>query len=231
MATDDDPPEPPDVDEDAEGAGVLSPEELDILEDENVYQIEDGRFVIRADDGPDVPVDDDEDLPIEPVGNGENDPADDPVLDAEPDPDPDESTAPTADSSTTDSPSNPLEAGGLELDQDDLYDLLESYVSARDANYGFHITAKFEDRVDRRVVFTNDVVTSFGSLVSWYAQHAGDDTPVEDVLGILLVEMDLPVRYPTSTLERYLEAHDLDAEDSIGELLDVVRERGFRFPH
>lgn len=194
---DDEPTDSADVD----AAPVLSPEELDILEDDHVYQIEDGRFVIRSDDAPEGSLDDEreEDLPLDTLA------ADD---------------------------ESPAAAGTeVELDRDDLFDLLETYVDSVDARYGFHVTAKFEGEVDQRAVFTNDVVTAFDSLVSWYAHHAGGETPVEDVLGILLVEMDLPVRYPASTLRRYLDVHDLGPEDSIADLLAVLDDRGFRFPH
>lgn len=227
MPPDEDLPEPPESEEDSDSAGVLSPEELDILEDENVYQLDEGRFVIRADDGPDIPFDEEDDIPVEPMENGEEKADEAAALSAEVE----EAAVDSDVSADSVTPEPAREGRDLELDKEDLYDLLASYVSTVDARYGFQITAKFGDEVERRVVFTNDVVTAFNSLVAWYAQHAGDDTPVEDVLGILLVEMDLPVRYPTRTLERYLEAHDLDAEDSIGDLLEVVQERGFRFPH
>jgi hypothetical protein len=68
------------------------------------------------------------------------------------------------------------------------------------------------------------VVTSFESLLIWYAQHVGGGTPVEDVLGILLAESSVSVRYPVGVLTGLLKRYELDREDSIGQLLDAVAE-------
>ena len=99
---------------------------------------------------------------------------------------------------------------------------LEDHFREVDAQYGFHATAKFDDGVSRHQVVSNDVVTSFESLLIWYAQHVGGGTPVEDVLGILLAESSVSVRYPVRTLTGLLKRYDLDRDDSIGDLIDAV---------
>jgi hypothetical protein len=99
---------------------------------------------------------------------------------------------------------------------------LEDYLRTVDAQYGFHVTAKFDDGVSRHQVVSNDVVTSFESLLIWYAQHVGGGTPVEDVLGILLAESNVSVRYPVRTLTGLLKRYDLDRADSIDDLIDAV---------
>jgi hypothetical protein len=99
---------------------------------------------------------------------------------------------------------------------------LEDHFRELDAQYGFHATAKFDDGVSRHRIVSNDVVTSFESLLLWYAQHVGGGTPVEDVLGILLAESNVSVRYPVATLAGLLDRYDLDREDSVGDLLDAV---------
>lgn len=101
---------------------------------------------------------------------------------------------------------------------------LEDHLREVDAQYGFHATAKFDDGVSRHQVVSNDVVTSFESLLIWYAQHVGGGTPVEEVLGILLAESSVSVRYPVRTLTGLLKRYDLDREDSIGDLIDAVSE-------
>ena len=53
---------------------------------------------------------------------------------------------------------------------------------------------------------SNDVVTVFESLVLWYGQQIDNTTPVEEVLGILLVEANAPVRYPATSLQHLAEA-------------------------
>ncbi|WP_435067251.1 DUF7500 family protein [Haloplanus sp. C73] len=99
---------------------------------------------------------------------------------------------------------------------------LEDHLREVDAQYGFHATAKFDDGVSRHQVVSNDVVTSFESLMIWYAQHVGRGTPVEEVLGILLAESSVSVRYPVRTLTGLLKRYDLDREDSIDDLIEAV---------
>ncbi|AXG06852.1 hypothetical protein DU500_10655 [Haloplanus rubicundus] len=109
-----------------------------------------------------------------------------------------------------------------EITEMDVNAWLEDYFREADAQYGFHATAKFDDGVSRHQVVSNDVVTSFESLLIWYAQHVGGGTPVEDVLGILLAESSVSVRYPVRTLTGLLKRYDLDRDDSIGDLLEAV---------
>lgn len=109
-----------------------------------------------------------------------------------------------------------------EITEMDVNAWLEDHFREVDAQYGFHATAKFDDGVSRHQVVSNDVVTSFESLLIWYAQHVGGGTPVEDVLGILLAESSVSVRYPVRTLTGLLKRYDLDRDDSIGDLIDAV---------
>lgn len=109
-----------------------------------------------------------------------------------------------------------------EITEMDVNAWLEDHFRSIDAQYGFHATAKFDDGVSRHQVVSNDVVTSFESLLIWYAQHVGGGTPVEDVLGILLAESNVSVRYPVRTLTGLLGRYDLDRDDTIGDLIDAV---------
>ncbi|GAB3318220.1 hypothetical protein EI982_06630 [Haloplanus rallus] len=109
-----------------------------------------------------------------------------------------------------------------ELTEMDVNRWLEDHFRGIDAQYGFHATAKFDDGVSRHQVVSNDVVTSFESLLIWYAQHVGGGTPVEEVLGILLAESNVSVRYPVGTLTGLLKRYELDREDSIGDLIEAV---------
>lgn len=181
----DDPPTDPD-------GTVLSPEELDITEDQRVHQLEDGRFLISGEDGP----------PAQPV-----DPAD-VTLDQSP-------------------PESPAEA----LDADAVHDWLAERLAAADSRYGFDITAVFEGSVVRQELFSNDVITTFENLLVWYAQHVGGDTPVEDVLGILVAQSTTPIRLPPNAVAAITRAYGVDDEDTIADLHEVVhREGGLRFP-
>lgn len=109
-----------------------------------------------------------------------------------------------------------------EITEMDVNAWLEDHFRNVDAQYGFHATAKFDDGVSRHQVVSNDVVTSFESLLIWYAQHVGGGTPVEDVLGILLAEANVSVRYPVRTLTGLLKRYDLDRDNSIGDLIEAV---------
>jgi hypothetical protein len=71
---------------------------------------------------------------------------------------------------------------------------------------------------------SNDVVTIFESLVLWYAQQVDSDTPVEEILGILLMEANVPVRYPPESLKSLVKSAGLGPEDTIADLLARVDE-------
>lgn len=182
---------PPEQDDspDPEEGSVLSPEELDITEDERVEELEQGRYVISSEEEDPEPID---------------------VADAS---EPDGAGAPA------------------DLTESDVHAWLEDHVSGTGSQYGFDITALFEGSVDRRELFSNDVATSFESLLIWYAQHVGDDTPVEEVVGILLMEANVQVEYPAGAIRELVSRYDLDRDDSIADLIDAVdREGSVRFP-
>jgi hypothetical protein len=71
---------------------------------------------------------------------------------------------------------------------------------------------------------SNDVVTVFESLLLWYAQQVDENTPVEEVLGILLMESNVPVRYPPESIHALVKSSGLEPDDSIAELLAAIRE-------
>lgn len=182
---------PPDEDESDANEEVLTPEELDITDDDRVAEIEEGRYVISSDaSSPSV-----------------SDP------DTEDDVPADGSPEPTA------------------LTDEAVRGWLCETVGSADARYGFDVTAKFGDSVERQELFSNDVVTTFENLLVWYAQHVGGDTPVEEALGILLMESNVPVRYPAATVHGLVSACGLDRGSSIGDLLDTLDDAdGVRFP-
>lgn len=172
---DDDPPG------DDEGA-VLSPDELDITEDEHVAELDDGRYLISPDE-PAEPAD----IPGDEAGAA-----------------PDAAT---------------LDAAAVE-------EWLDDHVRDTGAEFGFHITATFEGAVAHQELYSDDVVTTFESLLTWYAQHVSRETPVEEVLAILLLESNVPVRFPPEIVEAVVEEEGLTAEDSVAALVSAVRESG-----
>jgi hypothetical protein len=172
---------------------VITEEELDLTRHDNVSELDDGRYLVST-------------------GESMSDEAAERRADAidARNARPDE----TADEST--------EASDPEITEMDVNRWLDEHFRGIDAQYGFHATAKFDGGVSRHQVVSNDVVTSFESLLIWYAQHVGGGTPVEEVLGILLAESNVSVRYPVGTLTGLLKRYDLDREDSIGDLIDAV---------
>lgn len=180
---------------DPDDGPILSPDELDISDDEHVAEIDDGRYVVSPGD------------PISDVPSVENDgPAD-----------------AAADSRTPEPEPEPV------IDERAVHDFLAEQFEESGSRYGFDITATFDGSIQQRQMVSNDVVTIFESLVLWYAQQIDGKTPVEEVLGILLMEANVPVRYPPASLQRLLESTDLSPDDSIADLIAAVgNEDGFR---
>jgi hypothetical protein len=178
---------------DADEGAVLSPEELDFTDAQNVAELEEGRYLVSPDASAE---------PGDAAPEGEG---------AVPDATPAEDSAPAAAGSI----------GATEVNE-----WLEAHVSATDAEFGFHVTAAFEGSVARQELHSDDVVTTFESLLTWYARHVSTDTPVEEVLAILLLEANVPLEFPPSALEALLEREDVSPEDSVADLLAAVEERG-----
>lgn len=206
----------PEDSRDSREKSALSPDELDIEDDENVVSLDEGRYVIGASERPNVP--------SESAGGDAasgNAGADEPSANETPtQPNPLESGHPT-DSAT---------AGGT-VDSASVKQWLENDLQGTSAQYGFHVTAKAEDAISHQQMFSDDVTTVFDSLMRWYAQQLTSSTAVEDVLGILLTESNVRVRYSPSCLQAILESYDLDPDDSIADLFEAVQDgHGMVFP-
>ncbi|WP_225333143.1 DUF7500 family protein [Halomicrobium urmianum] len=184
-------PGPDDVN--PEEGKILSPEELDIADDEHVTEIDDGRYVVS----PDVRTD---------TGRQRaRTPDPDPTLEREPDPTPEREPDPTP-----------------ELTDASVHEWLEQRFAENNSRYGFDVTAKFDGSVSQQQLVSNDIVTVFESLLLWYARQVDSETPVEEVLGILLSESSVPVRYPPGSLKRLVRTTDLSPDDTIADLLVAV---------
>jgi hypothetical protein len=185
---------------------ALSPDDLDIEDDENVVSLDEGRYVIGTDERPDVPEDAMAGGSGEAAGGGE--------------PDVPGEGAPGGDASV----GSPVDSGAVKQ-------FLEDDLQAASARYGFHVTAKSEDAISHQQMSSDDVAIVFDGLLRWYAQQLTTETAVEDVLGILLTESNVRVRYSPSCLQTILEAYDLGPEDTIADLFEAVQDdRGMVFP-
>ncbi|WP_226011979.1 DUF7500 family protein [Halomicrobium salinisoli] len=166
---------------------ILSPEELDIADDEHVTEIDDGRYVVS----PDVRTDAGRQRAPTP------EPEPDPTTNRGPDPTP-------------------------ELTDASVHEWLEDRFAENNSRYGFDVTAKFDGSVSQQQLVSNDIVTVFESLLLWYARQVDSETPVEEVLGILLSESSVPVRYPPGSLKRLVRTTNLSPDDTIADLLVAV---------
>jgi hypothetical protein len=200
---------------------VLSPEELDIAEDNRVVELEDGRYVVSSDGSqPSVPTGGrrSEERGTKGDGSSGRDPEDTPGGD------PDSDRPPESEGSV----SRPG-PGEVELTEETVRHWLREHVGGTDSQYGYHVTAKFDDATRQQHLVSNDVVTVFENLLMWYGQQLDSQTAVEEVLGILLLESNLTVQYPQQSLKAYLARQDLGPEDTIADLLETTEE-GFVFP-
>jgi len=198
---------------DAEDGRVLSPDELDISDDERVKELDDGRYVISSGD----PIADTGSEPSS-VESGTHEAT--PELrgdtsDSRPTPRSPPEPEPEPESGRTTEPTSAIA-------REDVHEWLSEDLGNANSRYGFDITASFDGSTSQQRMVSNDVVTIFETLVMWYAQQIDRNTPVEEVLGLLLVEANVPVRYPAASLKRTLKSEGLTPEDSIGELLKVV---------
>lgn len=104
------------------------------------------------------------------------------------------------------------------------------YLSDAGTDHGIAVTASFGGRVAQRERFSDDIATSFGDVVQWYADQVDDDAPPEEVLGILLLASDTDVAFPTKVLAPILRTHGLTTDDSIGDLVEALSGDGLRIP-
>lgn len=214
-------PTDPDDGGNPEDGPILSPDELDIADDEHVRQLDEGRYVVSP-DGPPSPVEE-----HQAERNADASASDTTGADASdttdaggPDPEPQPerpSPSPQAE------PQASARSSGL--DERQVHDWLERQLAGRQSRYSFDVTAKFDDAVSQREMASNDVVTIFESLMLWYAQQIDRDTPVEEILGILLMESSVPIRFPAASIERLIRSSNVDPEDSVADLVAALEEQ------
>jgi hypothetical protein len=183
-------------DENSEAETVLSPEELDITDDEHVAEVDDNRFVVSPDD----PIDDEEpadvDLPEEAIGDDHADVADEPVT----------------------------------FDIDAVHEWLGGQLTDTGARYGFDVTVMMGKGPSSRRFASDDVVTTFETLLRWAAAEIDDETPIEEVLGILLVEANVGVRFPPESVRGMLDHYGLEPTDDIASLVAAGNGNGLVVP-
>jgi hypothetical protein len=112
-----------------------------------------------------------------------------------------------------------------------VHDHLKEQLATADTAYAFDVTARFDDSVGHHRLRSDDVVAAFESLLLWSARQLDDRTAAESVLGILLTESNLAVRYPPGALAALAEEHGLGPADTVADLLAAAGdEDGVVFP-
>lgn len=198
-------------DQDDDGR-VLSPDELDIEEQDEVASIGEDRYVIGPDGPPDAP---EEGAADSDAGSGGGDANREPKQEATTD---QQSAEPAA-------PPEPQVTGR------DVKEWLSEELESHDSDYAYHIAAKYGDDISHQQLATDDVGAAFDGLLVWYARQLAGSTSIDRALGILLGESSVQVKYPTKRLIAYLEANDLGPDDSIRELVETVDDQdGMKFP-
>ena len=165
-----------------EDGKILSPEELELENDEHVTQIDESRYVVS----PDV--------------------RDDEIHGSRP-------------SMPEPAPDTP------EFTDGNVHEWLAEQMADSNARYGFDVTAKFDGEVDQQQLASNDIVTVFETLLLWYGRQMDGSTDVQDVLGILLSESNVPVKYPPGSIKRLARSAGLSPDDSIADLIEAVEDR------
>jgi hypothetical protein len=104
------------------------------------------------------------------------------------------------------------------------------YVSERDADYGFVLTAAFDGEIDHLEHDSDDVAAAFGDLVREYVSQLDTDAPPAEALAILLLASETPVSFPAKSLAPVLKQHGLTMDDSIESLVEALAGEGLRIP-
>ncbi|WP_324665514.1 DUF7500 family protein [Haloarcula sediminis] len=172
-----------------EDGKILSPEELELEDDDHVTQIDEGRYVVSPevrDDGGDY--------------GGKP-------------------SMPEPESEPEQAPDTP------EFSDANVHEWLAEQMADSNARYGFDVTAKFDGEVDQQRLTSNDIVTVFETLMLWYGRQMDGSTDVQDVLGILLSESNVPVKYPPGSIKTLARSAGLSPDDSIADLIDAVEDR------
>jgi len=198
-------------DQDDDGR-VLSPDELDIEEQDEVAAIGEDRYVIGPDGPPDA---------SEEGGSGDTDGdagGDEPQQESGSEPAAGQQGEPAT-------PPEPQVTGR------DVKEWLAEELESHDSTYAYHIATKYGDDISHQQLATDDVGAAFDGLLVWYARQLAGSTSIDRALGILLGESSVQVKYPTKRLIAYLEGNDLGPDDSIRELVETVDgQDGLKFP-
>lgn len=103
---------------------------------------------------------------------------------------------------------------------------LRRRLETEDVAHGFDLTTAFDGAFSHRQVVSNDIVAAFEALLMAVTRDIDDDAPPGMVLGILLTEANVDVRYPDARIVQLLEQYDLGPTDTIADLVNAAGDEG-----
>lgn len=218
----------------ADEGAILSPNELDITESEHVEQIDEGRFVVSPDarTGGDAPTGKSSgqgtpqrgDPPSNQGGGGSAGRAGGGSTGQGNGQPPAGANAGRGSANHNQSPQPSAQGGRSQLTEEDVRRWLRQKYERSNSKYAFDVTAQFDGTVSQRRLASNDLITVFESLMLWYGQQVDSNMPIEEVLGILLMESNVPIRYPPESVQNLVKSTDLGPDDTIADLLEAVQD-------
>ncbi|GAA0214307.1 DUF7500 family protein [Halobaculum roseum] len=117
-------------------------------------------------------------------------------------------------------------ASSADLDAGAVGEWLAASLADTEFAYGFDATLSLDGRTARHRMASDDVGETFETLVTWFADAAGGDTPTEDALGILLAGMDTGPRLSPNAVRSALAGLGVSRGDSVEDVLAAIEEAG-----
>ncbi|OYR66517.1 hypothetical protein DJ79_11820 [Halorubrum ezzemoulense] len=93
-------------------------------------------------------------------------------------------------------------------------------------DYGIDATLHAEGDTTRQRMVSNDVTATFDTLISWFASNAGPSSPTPEAIGLLLAASETTVDLPPVMIKRFAASQGLSASDSIGDLVRAAEKEG-----
>ncbi|SDF68799.1 hypothetical protein SAMN04488067_10737 [Halorubrum xinjiangense] len=235
-------------------APPADPDELDFTDDENVVEIEEGRYVVGTNGRPNVgrsrgggrerPPDDASGFTAaEPANADERRPAgDDPRASAAGPGVGDRDRRQTdrqggaggrgqaRGAGQGDAGSSPggrqPPTGADAVDRQAVSRWLATSFDGDGFDYGIDATLHANGDTTRQRMVSNDVTATFDTLISWFASNAGPSSPTPEAIGLLLAASETTVDIPPVMIKRFAASQGLSASDSIGDLVRAAEDAG-----
>lgn len=113
-----------------------------------------------------------------------------------------------------------------DLDRSSVQDWHERQLTESPCSYGYQMSLKAGSSIEHHSIHSDDVTMAFNNLLLWYARTVDADLPPGAVLGILLSDASVPLQFPAGAMEQFLMTHGLSTDDTIADLLEVIRDEG-----